>query len=83
MADVMPTAHVDRETVRRRTSTPAPDKHFLYENDKGVPPPTDNLVNALLTDLYQITMCYAYWYVMCAQMMLHGAESPRAAPCLP
>lgn len=25
------------------------------------PPPTNNLVNPLLTDLYQITMAYAYW----------------------
>ena len=24
-------------------------------------PPTDPLVTALLTDLYQITMAYAYW----------------------
>lgn len=26
-----------------------------------VPPPTNNLVTPLLTDLYQITMAYAYW----------------------
>ena len=26
-----------------------------------VPPPTNSLVTAMLTDLYQITMAYAHW----------------------
>ena len=30
-------------------------------SSSNVPKPTNNLVNPLLTDLYQITMAYAYW----------------------
>ena len=26
-----------------------------------IPPPTNPLVTALLTDMYQLTMAYAYW----------------------
>jgi hypothetical protein len=29
--------------------------------DDVVPPPTNPMVSALLTDMYQITMAYAYW----------------------
>ncbi|KAG6550176.1 hypothetical protein Mapa_008134 [Marchantia paleacea] len=29
--------------------------------EKPIPPPTNPLVTALLTDMYQITMAYAYW----------------------
>lgn len=31
------------------------------EDDDFVPPPTNPMVSALLTDMYQITMAYAYW----------------------
>lgn len=31
------------------------------EDDDVVSPPTNPMVSALLTDMYQITMAYAYW----------------------
>lgn len=33
----------------------------LLKNMPTVPPPTNNLVTPMLTDLYQITMAYGYW----------------------
>ena len=33
----------------------------LKMSNPSIPPPTNNLVTPLLTDLYQITMGYAYW----------------------
>ena len=31
------------------------------DHDHEVPKPASNLLNPLLTDMYQITMCYGYW----------------------
>jgi hypothetical protein len=45
-----------------RTDTPVPESHHVYTHGHALRP-TNNLVGPLLTDLYQITMSYAYWYV--------------------
>lgn len=44
--------------------TPTPQAHPMYNFSTPVPKPTNHLVTPLLTDLYQLTMCYAYWCVM-------------------
>ena len=44
---------------RRSTITSAPAQG--YDRSGNIPPPTNSLVTPLLTDLYQLTMAYAYW----------------------
>eukprot|EP00123_Amoebidium_parasiticum_P017899 comp24022_c0_seq2/m.42960 comp24022_c0_seq2/g.42960 ORF comp24022_c0_seq2/g.42960 comp24022_c0_seq2/m.42960 type:complete len:383 (-) comp24022_c0_seq2:11-1159(-) len=42
-------------------AAPIEPDHSIEFHNEPVPPPTNPLVTPLLTDLYQLTMAYAYW----------------------
>ena len=55
-----PRSYLDRPPPLSRKAQPEPE--LLPTNAPETQEPLDALSTALLTDMYQITMAYSYWY---------------------